>query len=46
VKERYWRMKRERENIEGRNNDDVNRDLHPDFQQKEVQLGMHTYSLD
>jgi hypothetical protein len=46
AKECYWRKKRERENIEGRNNDDVNRDLHPDSQQEEVQPGMHTYCLD
>jgi hypothetical protein len=41
-KEIYWRKKRERENIEERNDDDVNRD----FQQEEVQPGMHTYCLD
>jgi hypothetical protein len=45
AKERYWRKKRERKNIEGSNNDDVNRDLHLDFQQ-EVQPIMHTYCLD
>jgi hypothetical protein len=29
AKERYWRKKQECENIEGINNDDANRDLHP-----------------
>jgi hypothetical protein len=38
-KEHYWRKKRERENIEERNDDDVNRD----FQQEEVQPGMHVH---
>jgi hypothetical protein len=38
-KDNYWRKKRERENIEERNDDDVNRD----FQQEEVQLGMHVH---
>ena len=41
VKERCWRKKQERENIEGINNDDVNRDLHLDSQQEEVQPSMH-----
>jgi hypothetical protein len=42
-KEHYWRKKQERENIEERNDDDVNRD----FQQEEVQPGicMYTYCL-
>jgi hypothetical protein len=38
-KEHYWRNKRERANIEERNDDDVNRD----FQQEEVQPGMHAH---
>ena len=38
-KEHYWRNKWKRANIEERNNDDVNRD----FQQEEVQLGMHAH---
>jgi hypothetical protein len=38
-KEHYWRNKRERENIEERDDDNVNRD----FQQEEVQLGMHAH---
>jgi hypothetical protein len=41
-KEIYWRNKQEHENIEERNDDDVNRY----FQQEEVQPGMHTYCLD
>jgi len=45
VKERYWRKKRECENIEGRNKDDVNTNLHHDSQQEEVQPGKHTYCL-
>jgi hypothetical protein len=38
-KEHYWRNKRERANIEERNDDNVNRD----FQQEEVQPGMHAH---
>ena len=38
-KENYWRKNHERENIEERNDDDVNRD----FQQEEVQPGMHVH---
>jgi hypothetical protein len=38
-KEHYWRNKRERANIEERNDDNVNRY----FQQEEVQLGMHAH---
>ena len=38
-KEHYWRNKRERENIEERNDDNVNRY----FQQAEVQPGMHAH---
>ena len=38
-KEHYWRNKRERANIEERNGDNVNRD----FQQEEVQPGMHAH---
>jgi hypothetical protein len=43
MKEHYWRKKQEHENIEERNDDDVNRD----FQQEEVQQGicMYTYCL-
>jgi hypothetical protein len=39
MKEHYWKKKREHENIEERNNDDVNRD----FQQEEVQPGTHVH---
>jgi hypothetical protein len=38
-KEHYWRNKRERANIEERNDDNLNRD----FQQEEVQPGMHAH---
>jgi hypothetical protein len=38
-KENYWRKKREHENIEERNDDDVNKD----FRKEEVQLGMHVH---
>jgi hypothetical protein len=40
-KEHYWRKKRERANIEERNDDNVNRD----FQQEEVQPGMHAHMM-
>ena len=40
-KELYWRKKQERENIEERNDDNVNRD----FQQQEVQSGMHAHMM-
>jgi hypothetical protein len=39
-KEHYWRKKRERANIEERNDDNVNRDF-----QQEVQPGMHAHMM-
>ena len=39
-KEHYWRNKRERANIEERNDDD---DVNRDFQQEEVQRGMYAH---
>ena len=42
-KENYRRKKQERANIEGTSDDNVNRDLHHDVQQEEIQPGMHTY---
>jgi hypothetical protein len=43
VKEYYRRKKQERANIEGTSDDNVNRDLHLDVQQEEIERGMHAY---